>query len=186
MNDASIIKLFWKRDEQALAEIKLKYESLCYLVAGRILSQREDVEECLNSAYLEIWNLIPPEKPDSLKNYLCRIVKNIAIDKYKYNSAEKRNTQFTVSLDELAECIPNGHSDFEDMSSEELGKAISEFLRTQDDKHRKVFVMRYWYGEAISDIAKTYDLNEKTVATYLFRTRKKLKEFLQEEGYYIG
>lgn len=60
----------------------------------------------MNSAYFEMWNNIPPDTPNDLKTYLCRIVKNKAIDKLKYNSAEKRNAQLTVSLDELAECIP--------------------------------------------------------------------------------
>lgn len=181
MDDASIIELFRKRDERAIAELKRKYNKICFYAAGNILSQHEDIEECVNLAYFEIWNKIPPAKPVNLQTYLCRIVRNIAIDKLKYNSAEKRNAQLTISLDELSECIPDPHGN--EMSIEKLGEAISRFLRTQDEKHRKVFVRRYWYGESISNIAEFYGMKEKTVATYLFRTRKKLKAFLQKEGY---
>lgn len=181
MNDTYILELFRNRDEQALALLKLKYEGLCFYIAGNILSQREDIEECINSAYYDIWNNIPPDSPRDLKTYLCRIVKNKAIDKLKYNSAEKRNAQFTVSLDELSECIPDERGG--DISAKKLAGAISRFLRTQDEKHRKVFVRRYWYGDSLSKIAEYFDMNEKTVATYLFRTRKKLKDFLKKEGY---
>ena len=103
MKDNLIIELFRKRDERAIAELKTKYDKLCVYVAGNILSMHEDVEECVNSAYFDVWNNIPPASPDDLKTYLCRIVKNKAIDKLKYNSAEKRNSELTVSLDELAE-----------------------------------------------------------------------------------
>jgi len=49
-----------------------------------------------------------------------------------------------------------------------------------------VFVRRYWYRDSVSKIAEYFDMNEKTVATYLFRTRKKLKEYLKKEGYVYG
>lgn len=177
MDDASIIGLFRERDEQAIAEMKRKYGRLCYYVAGNILSQREDMEECVNSAYYEIWNNIPPDDPNDLRSYLCRIVRNIAINRLKYISAEKRNPQFTVPIDEIAETIPS--DDDRSVSDEALADAISRFLRTQDEKRRNVFIRRYWFGDSLAQIAEHYGMKEKTVATYLFRTRKKLKAFLQ-------
>ena len=181
MKDNLIIELFRKRDERAIAELKTKYDKLCVYVAGNILSMHEDVEECVNSAYFDVWNNIPPASPDDLKTYLCRIVKNKAIDKLKYNSAEKRNSELTVSLDELAECIPSKAE--EELSASQLAETISRFLREQDEKHRKVFVRRYWYGDSLGKIAELFNMNKKTVATYLFRTREKLKVYLRKEGY---
>ena len=181
MDDASIIELFRQRDERAVAEMRRKYEKLCLYVAGNILSRREDAEECVSSAYYEIWNHIPPDSPDDLKTYLCRIVRNIAINRLKYNAAEKRNPAFTVSIDEIAECVPSQNGD--GLSDAALADAISRFLRSQEERHRKVFIRRYWYGDTLAQIAAYYGMKEKTVATYLFRTRKKLKAFLQEEGY---
>ncbi len=181
MDDASIIDLFNKRDEQAIAQIKSKYNRLCFCVTSNFLSSHEDMEECINSAYMEIWNKIPPECPDNLKLYLCRIVRNLSINKLKYNTADKRNFAQTVPIDELADCIP---SDEDFVSDDALANAVSRFLRSQDEIRRKVFIRRYWYGDPICKIAEYYDLNEKTVATYLFRTRKKLKAFLQKEGYH--
>jgi len=183
MDDRSIIELFLRRDENAISELKNKYEKLFLTAAGKILSQREDIDECVNTAFFNVWNSIPPDEPENLSAYLCRIVKNKAIDMLRHNSAGKRNDAFTVSLDELAECIPDTSVD---VSAAQLAGAISSFLRTQDEKHRKVFVRRYWYGDTVAEIAGRYGLNEKTVATYLFRTRNKLKAYLQKEGYYNG
>ena len=61
MDDASIKELFRRRDERAIAELKKKYDKLCFYIAGNILSSRQDAEECVNSAYYELWNKIPPD-----------------------------------------------------------------------------------------------------------------------------
>ncbi len=181
MDDVDILKLFQKRDETAIEELKLKYENFCCFTARKILSQREDIEECVNSAYYELWDNIPPAEPANLKTYLGSVVRNIAIDRLKYNSAAKRSSDLAVSLDELAECIPDRNAD---ISTDKLSELISRFLRSQDELHRKIFIRRYWYGDSIAAIAGYFSLKEKTTATYLFRTRKKLKAFLQKEGYF--
>jgi RNA polymerase sigma-70 factor (ECF subfamily) len=183
LNDASIIEMLWERDERAISEMKQSYEKLCFNVAGSILSQPEDREECVNSAYMNVWRSIPPNRPSNLKNYICRVVKNYALNIIKHNSADKRSPEMAVSLDELSECIPDGRSIEDSVSAEQLGAAISSFLKSQPEKYRKVFVRRYWYSDSVEEIGKFYGMNEKTVATYLFRMRKKLKEYLQKEGY---
>lgn len=184
MNDASIIELLRKRDERAIAVLREKYGRLCMYTAGKILAQREDAEECVNSAFYDIWAKIPPEDPGDLKTYLCRIVRNKAIDKLKYNSAAKRDPQLCVSLDELAECIPDSRGTEPTVS--ELAGLISDFLRMQDEKQRRIFIRRYWYGDSLGEIAGKFGINERTAATNLFRMRKKLKEYLKKEGYDNG
>lgn len=181
MDDKSIINMFLNRDESAISELRSKYVNLCEYIAGNVLSQHEDVEECVNSACYEIWNSIPPAEPNDLKSYVCRIVRNIAINRLEYNSAAKRDSRFTISLDEISECVPATPD--ERVSLKDLAAAISSFLRTQKELQRKIFVRRYTYGDSVAEIAKRFSLNEKTVATYLFRTRKKLKVFLKKEGY---
>jgi RNA polymerase sigma-70 factor (ECF subfamily) len=155
---------------------------LCEYIAGNVLSQREDIEECVNSACYEVWNSIPPANPKDLKSYICRIVRNIAINRLEYNSAAKRDSRYTISLEEISDCVPTNTDS--DIILSDLADTISRFLHSQDEIHRRVFVRRYTYGDSVAEIAERYSLNEKTVATYLFRTRKKLKVFLKEEGYH--
>lgn len=181
MDDISIIQLLQKRDQSAISELRQKYERLCTYIAGNVLSQHEDIEECVNSACYEVWNSIPPATPNDLKSYLCRVVRNLAINRLEYNLAAKRDVRYTVSLDEISDCVPADSDDLITLS--DLADTISRFLRTQDELQRKVFVRRYTYGDSVAEIAERFSLNEKTVSTYLFRTRKKLKVFLKKEGY---
>ncbi len=182
MNDASIINLLFKRDEAALVELKNKYENLLVKVSGNILSSQEDVEECVNSTYLAVWNSIPPEKPSNLCAYICKIVKRHSLNKLKFLSADKRNVNITESLSELEDCLSNSENIEDIISGKELTVAINRFLHSQNQLDCNLFVKRYWYSDSIEDIATFYNLNSKTIATRLFRTRKRLKKYLVKEG----
>ena len=105
MEDSKIIALFFARSEQAIAELSNKYGGLCLHVADNILGNRSDAEECVNDAYLGAWNTIPPQKPNPLQSYICKIVRNIAITRYHSNTAAKRNSHYDVALEELEYCL---------------------------------------------------------------------------------
>ena len=184
MDDESIIELYFGRDEQAIRETAAKYGGLCFRVANNILGCREDAEESVNDAYLAVWNAIPPAKPDSLRAFICKVVRNRALKRLEYNTAKKRLSGALVPFAELEEMITDG-SPPPDVSAEELGKLIGIFLNTQSADARCVFVRRYWCFDKVSDIAKRYSFGESKVKTLLSRTRKRLKEFLIKEGYNI-
>ena len=86
-------------------------------------------------------------------------------------------------LDELAECIPDGNSGEDIGESVALREALNKFVWSLPDKPHNVFVRRYWYSSSISEIAKEYGIKESSVTVLLLRTRKKLKAFLQKEGF---
>lgn len=97
-----------------------KYGGVCTKIAGNILNNRLDVEECLNDAYFGIWNTIPPQRPNPLISYVCKIVRNRAIARYHANSALKRNSYYDVALDELSECLADISSVEDDVTASEL------------------------------------------------------------------
>lgn len=183
MEDSEIIELLNNRDERAISEMKKKYEMICFHIAGRILSQHEDIEECVSEAFFDVWNSVPPKIITDLRLYLCRIVKNSAVNRLGYNTAYKRRAEFSVSLDELEDCIPSSINTEDSVDYSMLGAAISKFLRSEKEISRFMFVRRYWYCDSIAEIAKRFSISEKNAAVHLFRTRNRLKEFLREEGY---
>ena len=97
MDDRKIIDLFFERDEKAISEIEKKYGGLCRSVASNILAMREDVEERLNDVFLALWNSIPPERPDDLKAYVARSVRNRAHVITREANAWKRGEKFRSS-----------------------------------------------------------------------------------------
>ena len=106
MDDSRIVELYLKRDEKALSETSVKYGRFLGFLAMNVLSVKEDAEECVNDTWLQAWNAIPPQRPQSLKHFLARITRNLSFNRWKSQSAEKRSGHETaLVLDELAECL---------------------------------------------------------------------------------
>ena len=183
MDDLQIIEGFFNRSEDAVSAALDKYGRYCGAVAGNILSDSLDVEECVNDCMLRAWNSIPPARPASLKAYLGKIARNLALDKAAAASAQKRGGgEYTLALDELAEIVSGGTEPQKALENGEISKAIDRFLGDLDETKRKVFVRRYWYLDPVSEIAERFGLNESNVKTMLFRLRKELAKHLEKEG----
>ena len=182
MDDSKIIELFFERSQQAIVELSQKYGSVCKKTANNILNNDLDSEECVNDAYLAVWNNIPPQRPDSLISYLCRIVHNLALKKYRQNTAQKRNSIYDVALEELEDCLACETSVEDEADADELADKINAFLATLDKESRMMFVRRYWHSDSIEDIAGMFNTSRHYVSVRLSRTRSKLKEYLSKEG----
>ena len=184
LKDTEILDLYFARDEQAIAQTQSKYGTYCFSIAFHILHDQEDSDECVNDTWMRAWNSIPPNRPDHLNIFLGTITRNLSFDRYKKKKAMKRGSGDTfVQLDELEECIPDANSSTEAaVEAAELQTMINDFLKTLPEKECNVFLRRYWYSEEYADIAKRYGMNLNSVKTSLFRTRGKLKAFLEKQG----
>lgn len=183
LEDNKIIELFFMRAEQAIVELSEKYGTTCGRIAKNILKNDLDAEECANDTYLAAWNTIPPQKPDPLRTFIFRIVRNIAIAKYHANTSKKRNSYYDVALEELENCLATSSTVEQEISSNELSQQIDRFLDTLDKDSRVMFVRRYWYSDSISDLAKMFHTSNNNVSVRLSRIREKLKKHLKKEGF---
>lgn len=182
MEDSRIISLFMNRSEKAVKCLNKKYDKLIRTVIGQILTDREDIEECVNDTYLGIWNSIPPNSPIYLSSYVCKVAKNVALKRYRRESAKKRNRQFQCALEEIGQVV--GVSDVENaLEAEELGRYMNEFLMSLSQDDRTLFINRYWFSYSNKQLAKMYQIKENNVSVRLLRIREKLKKYLKERGY---
>lgn len=184
MEDRWIIDLFFERKEEALAQTQAKYGRLCYKIAYNILKDRADTEESVSDAYLQLWNKIPPERPNNFMAFVCKIVRNLSLKKLEYNSAKKRSSHAVVSMSELEETLPD-HRYAQEIEDESLGKLINEFLHGEKEAARNVFIRRYYFYDDIADIAEQYGFSPSKVKSMLFHSRNKLRKFLTEKGVYV-
>lgn len=184
MDDAQIITLFFDRDEAAIAEVSDTYGSYCAKVARNILGNAEDVEEILSDTWLRAWNSIPPQKPGNLKLYLARITRNLSYDRFRTQTRVKRGGGETaLALHELSECMPSPSQPGDAMEAEELRQAVNKFLSEVSQRDRSIFLLRYFYLEPMEVIADRCGIRPGLVRTVLSRTRKKLKTYLEKEGF---
>lgn len=182
MDDKKILALLWQRAESALAALSARFGQLLHRISMNILNNEADAEESVNDTYLALWNAIPPERPDPLTGYVCRVGRNTALKRLRADTAQKRNSRYDLSLEELSGCLA-GQSLEDEIDARLLGRAIDRFLDTVSQESRVMFLRRYWFGDSTADIASLFAMKENAVSVRLHRTRSQLRTYLMKEGY---
>ncbi len=183
MDDESIIRLFFERDEKALDEVAGKYNALCSKIAMNILCGAGEGEEAVNDTWLKAWKTIPPTKPKSLGAYLSVLTRNISLDRFRKKKAAKRiDDSLITTLDEVSQMLPTSLNIEKHTEQRQLIERINTFLGKLPKGQRVIFIRRYFYLDSIREIAQRYGFTESNVTVTLTRLRKKLAAFLEKEG----
>lgn len=186
MSDGQIVELYWQRDEQAIKETDIKYKKFLISIAYNIVHDTYDSEECLNDTYIGAWNAIPPARPALLQAFLATIMRRTAIDCYKARNRQKRiASELTVSLSEVEAFIADDYDMYSETDAEELGRVISDFVRSLSDRRMYIFMSRYYFARPIKEIANLLDCSDSTVNKEIAAIKCDLKEKLEKEGYSV-
>lgn len=183
MEDKQIVDLYWQRSDLAISETNQKYGRYCRTIAYNICGIAEDAEECVNDTWFRAWNMMPDQRPPVLSAFLGRITRSISIDRIKTNNRIKRGGgQALLALEELEECIPGGTDPEQALDEKELEAAVGSFVSGLSADEKNIFILRYWYLVPISEISQKLCCSHGKIKSSLFRTRRKLHAYLQEEG----
>ena len=183
MDDIRIVSLYWERNEQAIEESESKYSGYCHAIAYRILTDHEDADESVNDTWLAAWESMPPHRPSVLAAYLGKITRRVSLNRWRDRNRDKRGGgEVSLSLDELAECVPGRQDAEQAVELAELTEAVNRFLAGLPETERDVFVCRYWFLAPLREIGENFGFSESKTKSMLFRTRKKLLAHLEKEG----
>ena len=182
MEDREIVQLYWDRDERAIGESERKYGGLCRSVALRVLENMEDSEECVSDTWLHSWNAIPPKKPDLLGPFLAKITRNLALDRWRRDHAEKRYAGETaLALEELGDAV-SGESLEDEVQRREAARALNGFLRSLRSEDRNLLLRRYWSMETLENLASAEGMSRSALHRRLGKLRESLRAYLRKEG----
>ncbi len=185
MEDEAILALFFSRSEEAVGALDEKYGALARRLSRNLVGSPEDAEECVNDAYLAVWNAVPPERPERLMAYLCRIVRNRSLSRRRGSLARKRSATGDVALEELAECLASPEGTEDAVEARELTRLLESFLQALSEENRVIFLRRYWFSDTYEEIGRRTGLTVKNVSVRLTRMRKQLKAFLEAKEVFI-
>ena len=185
MDDKRIVTLFLERSEQAIEAVDRKYGKLCHHIARGIVDSQEAAVECINDAYMALWNTIPPERPLSLRAYLTRLLRNISYDRRDYDTAQQRDSRLTQSLQELETVLPAAADPAQQLDAVVIREVMNRFVRSLKKQDRYLFLRRYYYLDTCREIGRKTGLSESAVSTRLGRMRQELREILMKEGIYV-
>ena len=157
-----------------------EYSSYLYLIVkkmGSIAILDEDIEEIISDVFLAIWkNSENLNRHTNIKEYLTGIAKNVTRNKY-------RSTELNYSISDYEEKLFDNFN-IEKLSEEkEQDGIIKKALKNLSDEEYNIFIMFYYNGKKIKEIAELLHLSESNVKVKLHRIRKLVKKDLKNGGY---
>lgn len=182
MNEQSILDRLLARDETALEAARQAWGGPALALARRITGSAEDAEECLQDGLLALWDSVPPRRPESLAHYFTALVRNAALNCLRDQRRQKRGGgEADRALEELEYCASARDDVEEAVAAKLLGERINAFLDSLPRRERELFLRRYYYMEDLQTLSAARGLSPRHAAVLLFRTRKKLKVYLEKE-----
>ena len=171
MDDEKIIELFLSRSDSAIKCVSEKYGGKMLSLSFNILRNSQDAEECVNDAYLSLWNSIPPTKPIPISPYAYRVTRNLSLTRYRYNTAAKRGTA-TVSLEQISDCLPDGDVNTS-VERQYLTNILNSWLDQLSKHELYVFMRRYWYMDCVEKIAIDLGISVSAVYARIEKLKKR-------------
>ena len=186
MTDEGIVTLYWQRKEQAIRETEQKYGGQLLRLSENILFDRREAEECVSDTYLAAWNTIPPKSPvDYFFAYLARITRNGALDRWRKAKSRKRDGLLVELSQELEQCLPSPDDVPCRVEAGELMEILNSFFRSLEQRECDVFLGRYWFCTPVAELARRQGMTQSGIKSMLLRTRQKLRQYLEKEGYHL-
>lgn len=180
MQEQELIELLKEDPETGISEALLCYGGAVETICRNFLydCQEMDIEEAVADTFLKLWKAkerIGRQK--GLKSYLYEIARNTARDKRR---ALNKASIYTLEEVELNLKAPlDVEAEFIRKSNERI---LHECLNDTEEPDRSIFVLRYFYGVAIKDIAGKLEMAPKRVENILYRGKERLEKVLNERG----
>ncbi len=183
MDDDKILKLLRKDVNAGMEVVMNEYAGLVYAVVNHVLSGVEcdssEIEDCIADTFIEFCFDYPAfdSGRSSMKNYLCRIAKNNAIDLFR----KKINHGNVINVDneDFPIQIPDGTNLEEEVLKQEKLKETFLAIKSLGEPDSSIIFRKYYYGESAEKIAETLGMTETAVNTRSHRALKKLRELLE-------
>lgn len=178
INETNLPEQLKHKNAKALDYLVNTYSNLLYKVIYNILNSYGEkglVEECLNDVLLSICNNsgMFSGTPEKFVHWICVIAKYKAID-YQRRLAKDR---ITVDIDNYT--ITSDLSTEDKVLANEKRKELLECINQMDETDKRIFIMRFYLGENINEIASKLRVSRNVIDTRISRGKKLLKEKFQ-------
>ncbi|MBD1420122.1 RNA polymerase sigma-70 factor [Sphingobacterium chuzhouense] len=154
-------------DEQAFTELYQKYSSTLYIVAFKLLKNKEACEDIIQDVFVHLWLRRGKLHILNIKSYLYRAVKNKVIDLVRKN-------KYHIELDEVQELIASECADSA-LLNKEIESAIEKSVNELPAKCAQIISLKKNQSLSNKEIAEQLNISTKTVENQTTIAIKKLK-----------
>lgn len=180
-DDLRLIEEIKNGNSSAFEELVKIYWKKIYLHCYQMTNSHEDAEDITQETFLRAYKTIASWRPQArFYTWLYRIAHNLCIDVYRTKT--KRSTD---SLDDegthLLNKLAAGTSSDPHKAAEDNEKSviIKKAIEQLSDRQREVFVLHWYDGFSVKEVAEILRCAEGTVKVHLSRSYSKLYDLLR-------
>lgn len=175
MEQKTLMKRIRSGDDEAFAQLVNPLIEKGYRTSFSILKSKEQAEEVVQNALIEIYRNIMNGKDIKFFNtWFYKLVSNRSIDAWRKNARSKESP---LDIDVATDKYGVLQSILQEETENEIKKGI---LSLENDDYRNVLILYYYQEHAIQEIADLLELKNSTVKSHLRRARIVLKKRLIE------
>lgn len=154
-------------DEHAFTELYQKHSSTLYIVAFKLIKNKETCEDLIQDVFVHLWLKRKRLQILNIKSYLYQAVKNKVIDLI-------RRKKIHVELSEVRELIANDRADTA-LLNKEIESALEKSMDELPEKCAQIMLLKKNHSLSNKEIAKQLDISPKTVENQTTIAIKKIK-----------
>jgi RNA polymerase sigma factor (sigma-70 family) len=179
-SDNDLVQLIRSGDTGLYRQLVDRYKDRAFMLAVRMLRNREDAEEAAQDAFVRAFKGLDKfEGSAKFGTWFYKILYNVCLTRIAKRKDEFETLQFDENNSPDPPLTPH-----EDYSEYEANDTISFIKRTIDSlpaKYRTVLSLFYFQDLSHQEICDVTQMPTGTVKTHLFRARIMLQEKLQKE-----
>lgn len=182
----AVIRRVCAGDADAFEALVTAYQKQVYNLALRTVGSEEDAADMTQEAFLRAYRSLGSFRGDSkFSVWLYRLTTNICIDFLRSRGRRPTVSLTTVDEDDEPQEMEVADDRFDPVQSlerAELRRAVQRGLNALPEDYRRILMLRELSGMSYAEIGQVLRLEEGTVKSRLFRARKKLCDFLLQDG----
>lgn len=171
--EITLIERAQNGDRDAYGDLVRRYYTCVVDIVSHMCGDSVLAEDAAQEAFLRAWTKLPSFRPDSsLRNWLCRIAINAALD------VLRRKTEGHSSDEEMQNLIDKNSGPEEVLIEKEQAAFLQQAMKSLPEASRTVLVLREYGGLSYEEIASVLDIPIGTVMSRLNYARNRLRDML--------
>jgi len=173
-DDQRLVERCLKGDQEAFAELVVRYQRPIYHMAFRVLGNVEDAREITQSVFLKVAERLDDYNPRfKFFSWIYRITINASLNLRRSSGREEL-------VGEDLDVQASGADPEASMSAAQQSAQIQKALMGLKFENRAVLTLRHFSDCSYREIGQILDLDEKTVKSRLYEGRQQLRNLLKD------
>jgi RNA polymerase sigma-70 factor (ECF subfamily) len=176
-SDSTLILNTLQGDSHAFGELVRRYQVPVFNVCYRLLGEQREAEDLSQEVFMRAYQRLQSfdvQRP--FGPWIRRVAVNLC-----YNHMQKNQPVLLPIQDEQEYAAETSRNPQSVLESSEKNRAIRQAIAKLPPEYRIALEMRHFHEMSYEEIAQELDLSLNTVRSHLFRARKKMIAFLNEE-----